>query len=192
MTRDLALSNPLLDFDSILFVKRAPTMFPHLSDQYYGWWSRPGGGLFLLEGLSSSQPTVRCLTKGWPSGNFLRPDLSFDGRRVLFAFSQYDSAIADERNKRNKDNVPSQVFYHLFEMDLVTGQTRQLTSGKYDDFDGHYLPSGDILFLSMRRVDSCSVQRQIHSAPLRRRCPIAMYAVVATTTVRCRCSPCTA
>ena len=29
--RELALRNPLLDFDTILFVKRAPTLFPHMS-----------------------------------------------------------------------------------------------------------------------------------------------------------------
>ena len=47
--RELALANPLLKFDSILFVKRAPTMFPHMSDQHYGWWSRGGGGVYVLE-----------------------------------------------------------------------------------------------------------------------------------------------
>ena len=43
------------------------------------------------------------------------------------------------------------VFYHLFEMDLATGEYRQLTHGKYDDFDGRYLPAGDVLFLSTRK-----------------------------------------
>ncbi|HRZ83947.1 MAG TPA: discoidin domain-containing protein, partial [Candidatus Hydrogenedentes bacterium] len=33
--RALTLKNPLLDFDEILFVKRAPTLLPHVSDQYY-------------------------------------------------------------------------------------------------------------------------------------------------------------
>lgn len=46
--RAMALRNPLLDFDEILFVKRAPTLFPHISDQYYGWFSRGGGGLYVL------------------------------------------------------------------------------------------------------------------------------------------------
>ncbi|MCX5685603.1 MAG: discoidin domain-containing protein, partial [Planctomycetota bacterium] len=44
--RKLALANPLLDFDAIVFAKHAPALFPHMSDQYYGWWSRPGGGIF--------------------------------------------------------------------------------------------------------------------------------------------------
>ncbi len=151
IVRSLALSNPLLDFDQILFVKRAPTMFPHLSDQYYGWWSRPGGGVFVLEKFKSDQPQVRCLTESWPAGNFLRPDLSYDATKVLFAFSTYDPSIANEKNKRDKANVPESVFYHLFELDLDTGDARQLTRGKYDDFDGRYLPTGEVLFLSTRK-----------------------------------------
>jgi hypothetical protein len=151
VTRKLAFTNPLLDFDAILFVKRAPSMFPHLSDQYYGWWARPGGGVYVLEGLHADRPTIRCLTTDWPRGNFLRPDLSYDARRAVFAFSQYDERIADEKNKRDKANVPEEVFYHLFEMDLKTGSARRLTRGKYDDFDGRYLPTGEVLFLSTRK-----------------------------------------
>jgi len=166
-TRRMALRNPLLDFDQIVFVKRVPTMFPHLSDQYYGWWSRPGGGIYLLEDFAGGQPTVRCLTESWPAGNFLRPDVSYDGNRVLFAFSQYDPGIADEQNKRNKENVPESVFYHLFEMDLIGGDVRQLTRGKYDDFDGRYLPNGDVLFLSTRKgqflqCTEANSQRTLH------------------------------
>jgi len=33
--RRMALNNPLLNFDTLLFVKCAPTMFPHMSDQHY-------------------------------------------------------------------------------------------------------------------------------------------------------------
>jgi hypothetical protein len=35
VVRKLALSNPLLDFDRALFIKRAPRMLPHASDQHY-------------------------------------------------------------------------------------------------------------------------------------------------------------
>ena len=149
--RELALANPLLDFDSIVFVKRAPSMFPHISDQYYGWWARPGGGVCVLENFKSADAQVRSLTTSWPTGNFLQADLSCDATRVIFAFSQYDPQIANVPNKRDKQYVPEEVFYHLFEMELATGEYRQLTHGKYDDFDGSYLPCGDVLFLSTRK-----------------------------------------
>jgi hypothetical protein len=54
--RTMVLANPLLDFNTILFVKRAPTLFPHMSDQHYDWWSRPGGGVCLLEGFKRTAP----------------------------------------------------------------------------------------------------------------------------------------
>ena len=96
LVREMALANPLLDFDSILFVKRAPGMLPHISDQYYGWWSRPGGGIYILDGFKTASPHLRCLTDGWPEGSFLRPDLSYDGKRVLFAYCRYYPDVVED------------------------------------------------------------------------------------------------
>lgn len=149
--RRLSLRNPLLDFDQILFVKRATTLFPHVSDQYYGWWSRPGGGLYLLEGFRGEDPTIRCLTKDWPDGNFLNPDIHYDGRRILFAWCRHYPELAAVPDKTDKDQLPEDAFYNLFEMDLDSGTVRQLTHGRYDDFDGRYLPDGRIVFVSTRK-----------------------------------------
>ncbi len=148
--RRLALGNPLLSFDAILFVQRRPTMFPHMSDQNYGWWSRPGGGLCVLEGFQSDQPRVRCLTSDLPPGSVLGPDLSYDGKKALFAYCQYVPGVAD-MVKEDKAKVPAEAFYHIFEMNLDGSGRRQLTFGRYDDFDPRYLPSGEILFLSTRK-----------------------------------------
>lgn len=149
--RRLAFANPLLDFDRIVFAKRAPASFSHMSDQYYGWWSRPGGGLYVLEGFTGDEPRARRLTEGFAVGSFLRPDLSPDGRRLLFAYCVYHEGVARVANKVDKEALPEDAFYHLFELDLETGSCRQITTGRYDDFDGRYLPNGDIVFLSTRR-----------------------------------------
>ncbi len=149
--RRLAVRNPLLDFDSILFVKHAPGRFPHMSDQFYGWWSRPGGGVFLLEGFKGDRPTLRCLTANFAEGSFIRPDLSYDGRKVLFAYAKYYAKVADLPDKATKANLPEDAFFHVFEANLDGGGIRQLTHGRYDDFDAHYLPGGDIVFLSTRK-----------------------------------------
>ena len=149
--RRLALANPLLDFDDLLFVKRVPGSFTHMSDQYYGWFSRPGGGVCLLEDFKSDSPRLRHLTDGMPPGSFLRPDLSYDGRRVLFAYCRHVAGLDREPNKLDKSNVPEDAFYHLYEMNLDGSGLRRLTHGKYDDFDGRYLPDGRIVFLSTRR-----------------------------------------
>jgi hypothetical protein len=149
--REMALANPLLSFNKLLFVKRAPTMFPHMSDQFYGWWSRPGGGVYVLTGFKTGEPQVRCLTSDMPLGSFLDPDLSFDRKKVLFAACIYHPELADELNKADKAHVPENAFYHVFEMNVDGSGRRQLTHGKYDDFDARYLPGGDLMFLSTRK-----------------------------------------
>jgi hypothetical protein len=149
--RRMALANALLDFDSLLFVKRAPTMFPHMSDQHYGWWSRPGGGIYVLEGFKSGAPRARCLTSDMPPGSFSGPDLSFDGKRLLFAYCQFHAGLANEPNKADKSRVPEDAFCHVFEMNVDGSGRRQLSHGKYDDFDPRYLPGGEILFVSTRK-----------------------------------------
>lgn len=148
--RRMALRNPLLNFDSILFVQRAPSAFPHMSDQFYGWWSRPGGGLYLLQGFKGESPQWRCLTEGWPAGNFQRADLSYDGKKAVFAYCQFFPGLYS-MEKIDKAKLPEEAFYHIYEMDLASGQARRLTWGKYDDFDPCYLPQGDIVFLSTRK-----------------------------------------
>jgi len=67
------------------------------------------------------------------------PDVSYDGKRILFAWKKSD---------REDD-------YHLYEMDAATGKVRQLTKGLgYADYEGAYLPGGDIVFNSTRCVQT--------------------------------------
>jgi len=149
--RRMALANPLLrEFDRLLFVKRKPGAFPHVSDQYYGWWSQGGGGIYLLEGFRDDKPRERCLTADWEEGNFLRPDLSYDGKKVLFAYCKYYPHVAG-MDKVDKEKLPEDAFYNLYEMNLDGSGVKKLAHGRYDDFDGRYLPDGDIVFLSTRK-----------------------------------------
>jgi hypothetical protein len=62
-------------------------------------------------------------------------DVSFDGKKILFSWNKSD---------REDD-------YHLYEMDAGTRVIRQLTEGLgAADYEGCYLPDGDILFNSTR------------------------------------------
>ncbi len=172
--RALTLADPLLDFgdggpDRILFVKRVPGRFNHMSDQYYGWWSRPGGGIYLLHGFRGGQPRTECISTSFEhAGSFLRPVLSYDGRRVLFAWCRHYPDLAGERDKLDKANVPEDAFYHVFEMYLDGTGLRQLTRGRYDDFDARYLPDGRIVFLSTRRGQAVQVGRESAALTLTR------------------------
>jgi hypothetical protein len=159
--RERLLTDPLLDFDAILFAKRVPGSFNHMSDQYFGWWSRPGGGLYILRDFKSDTPSLECISGAFEApGSFLRPDLSYDGTKVLFAWCRYYPGLAAEENKLNKGNVPEDSFYHLFEMNIDGTGLRQLTRGKYNDFDGRYLPDGRIVFLSTRRGHAVQAGRR--------------------------------
>lgn len=150
--RALAMRNPLVGFDRLLVTKLLdPGWIYHMSDQYLGWWSRPGGGIYVLEDFRSGMPKETCLTAGFPEGCFQRPMLSWDAKRIVFAYCRFYPGLAENRDKVDKAALPEDSFYHLYEMNVDGTGLRQLTSGKYNDFDARYLPDGRIVFLSTRR-----------------------------------------
>ncbi len=154
LVRGLALSNPLLDFDDLVIVRGAPGKWSHMSDQYLGWWSQPGGGLYVLHDFKTEHATLQCLTSSFPPGNVLRPDISFDATKILFAWCRHYPGLSEWPDKLDKSRLPEDSFYHLFEVNTDGTGLRQLTFGKYNDFDGRYLPNGDIVFCSTRRGQS--------------------------------------
>jgi hypothetical protein len=97
----------------------------------------PGAALCLLE-MNGTKPVLRSLVED-PQGVIRDPDVSGDGRRILFAWKKSD---------RLDD-------YHLHELDLTSGKVRQLTFGLgFADYEGVYLPDGDLLFTSTRCVQT--------------------------------------
>ncbi|MCY2994592.1 MAG: discoidin domain-containing protein [Planctomycetota bacterium] len=162
--RKLTLTNPLLDFDQIVFVKRAPTLLPHVSDQYYGWFSRGGGGVYVLSGFRGDNPQLRCLTEQFSVGNFVLPEISYDGRKLLFGYCKYYPELAGKGDKTKKEEIAEDAFYHIFEMHVDGTGLRQLTQGRYDDFGARYLPSGEIVFLSTRKGTALQVGKESATA----------------------------
>jgi hypothetical protein len=153
--RRIAFCNPLLDFDRILFVKRHdPGGLYHMVHQYYGFGAVPGGGLFVLSNPFSDEPSVGNLLEsatvengrlaGLPltPGTFLSPDLSFDGEKILFAYTQAEG---------EKPEWSPRASYHIFEVRSDGTGLTQLTDGPWDDFDPCYLPGGRIALISTRR-----------------------------------------
>ncbi|NOZ22014.1 MAG: hypothetical protein GXP25_13110 [Planctomycetes bacterium] len=98
---------------------------------------RPGSALCLLD-VEGTRGKVRTLLED-PKGVIRDPDVSFDGKRILFAW------------KKSLDEDD----YHLYEMTVADGKVRQITSGLgYADYEGAYLPNGDIIFNSTRCVQT--------------------------------------
>ncbi len=96
---------------------------------------RPGTALCVLE-MDGIYGKVRTLIDD-PKGVIRDPDVSFDGKRLLFAWKKSD---------RGDD-------YHLYEMNVATRKVRQLTSALgCADYEPAYMPNGDIVFNSTRCV----------------------------------------
>jgi hypothetical protein len=106
-----------------------------LSDAQAERHFRPGSALCLLE-MDGDYGKVRKLIDD-PKGVIRDPDVSYDGERILFSWKKSD---------REDD-------YHLYEMNVADEEIRQLTRGLgHADYEGVYLPSGDIVFNSTRCV----------------------------------------
>ncbi len=98
LRRTIALSNPLLNFNKLLFIKRHRASFNHMCDQYYGVNAVSGGGIFVLENPWGNHPRAtnlladttvqrgRLKGRKLTEGSFLSPDLSYDGTRIVFAY----------------------------------------------------------------------------------------------------------
>ncbi len=162
LRRTIAFSNPLVNFDRILFIKRhfnpnAEKTGNHMCDQYFGFNAIAGGGLFILEHPFSDNPKVRNILENsvcengrfkgrklTSQGGFLSPDLSWDGKTILFAYT--DIAGNPQRYKWTQDNA-----WHIFKVNVDGSGLRQLTDGSTNDFDPCLLPNGRIVFISERR-----------------------------------------
>ena len=129
----------------------------HMVDQYSGWNAHPGGGILIVRNFKGSPAIANVLEKslvangpfkGKPlaGGAFLRPDLSFDAKRIAFAWND----VTDK-------------CYHIYTVNVDGSNLMQLTDGPINvggpgltgcsdnDFDPIFLPGGRIAFLSERR-----------------------------------------
>ena len=162
LARQIAFCNPLLDFDKILFIKRHDSVGVfHMCDQYYGCNARPGGGVFVLCDPLGDNPKLsnvledsvvengRLKGDNLSTGAFLSPELSYDGKTILFAYTQA-KAYEKYQGKEAYEWEP-EISYHIFKVNIDGSGLVQLTDGADDDFDPCFLPNGRIVFISERR-----------------------------------------
>ncbi len=154
--RQVALCNPLLDIDKLLFITRHdPGGVFHMCDQYYGCNAKPGGGLYVLRDPFGPNPELtnllehavvekgRLAGRRLEGGSLLSPELSFDGKTILFAYSECQA-------KETYQWAPEYSF-HIFKVNADGTGLVQLTDGPADDFDPCFLPNGRIAFITERR-----------------------------------------
>ncbi len=130
--RQIMFAHPAVDFSQLVFID-VPERYPHESmHRSYPQAQLNCVRLLVLDGLHPGGE-VRKLGQSLGPGWHWRPDVSFDGRRVLFGFRP-----ADERT------------FNLYEVGVDGTGLRQLTGADYDDMDPIYLPDGGIAFLTTR------------------------------------------
>ena len=175
LRRRIILSHPLLDFEKLLINKRPPprSLYSHMCDQYYGRHSKSGPGLTVLSSWKTAPKAAVLLAGKLPVGSVLHPDLSFDAKRVIFAFSDHSEAKPAGVQIPTHPTVAKSGFvyndigqrrFFIYEATLDGKTVRQLTGGASDpmrragdrqtvmieDFDPCYLPDGGFAFVSTR------------------------------------------
>ncbi|MBW8016668.1 MAG: hypothetical protein FVQ82_10805 [Planctomycetes bacterium] len=158
LRRKIAFSNPLLDFDKLVFAKRkvlgpSEGVGNHMCDQYFGFYAIRGGGVFILDDIFGKAKVRNVIAdsvcvngrfkgKKLENGSFLSPDLSFDGKTIVFAWTEAEPTkrVWTERST-----------FHIFKVNVDGSNLTQLTDGKWNDFDPCFLPNGRIVFISERR-----------------------------------------
>ena len=164
--RGLMFRDPLLDFSELLFVKKHRSEFNHICDQYYGRSAVAGGGVFVASDLFRLKyaPRVRDLLenstvqdgrltgKKLENGSFVSPDLSFDGKRIAFAFCECtgDASHIDHLDLSHGHTQEGRC-YHIFTCNSDGSDLRMITDGTWNDFDPCFLPNGRTAFISERR-----------------------------------------
>ena len=164
LRRKIAFSNPLLNFDKLIFLTHHKARYHHMVDQYYGFHANVGGGVYVLHDAFGENPRVQNVLKNavvqngrlkgkkLAGGSFISLDLSYDGKTILFAWTEADPVV-----KKWTDYVPHKVLwtpqstYHIFKLNIDGKNLVQLTDGKWNDFDPCFLPNGRIAFISERR-----------------------------------------
>jgi hypothetical protein len=168
LARRVALRNPLLDFDEIIF-----NSFEHQiqknnimnHDQDVGYSAAPGGGIGIIKGFKTDNPTGRNLMQGvtiqngpykgldisMAQGSFNSFDPAFDGKRIVFAWTRrgenpWDTWTPYESEFWVEDNT-----FHLFSYTIGDTECRQLSFGRRSDHSPCWLPNGRIAFMSERR-----------------------------------------
>ncbi|MDR2845521.1 MAG: hypothetical protein LBV28_05480, partial [Puniceicoccales bacterium] len=137
LKREIMFKNPLLDFDTLLYTDSPNPQgreWQHETRHRLGYMAVPGGRLLVQKGLSPDGHLTQLAPTAPLHGAFWRPDISFDAKKVLFAFKPHNEKT-----------------FHIYEIGLDGTGLRQLTGGTFDDFDPVYLPDGkNIMFLTTR------------------------------------------
>ncbi len=136
--RDVMFKNPVVDFEKVVFVDMpfpAGSEWPHETRHRLGYMAVPGARLLVLDGLAPDGKLTQLMPQAPLHGSFWRPDVSFDGNKILVSFKPH--------NEKS---------FHIYEVNADGSGLVQLTEGIYDDLDPIYLPDGKHILFSTTRA----------------------------------------
>jgi hypothetical protein len=160
LRREIAFANPLLNFDSLIFV-RWTSRYQHIQEAY-GNTLLSQGGLFMLSGLQTGAIVTKNLLTNvtFATGQFAGRkildfkgavrsfDLSYDAKRIVFAWTPYTWENSDKSAWPPDKNDSMKL--RICVMNVDGTNLKIITDGKYNDLDPVWLPNGRIAFVSGR------------------------------------------
>ncbi len=173
--RRIALVNPALDVDRIVFVKQfAPHTVRNIT-RSYPWKHKPGGDVCVLTELQDAG-NVAPLLKGRLGPGFVWGlDLWWSADRVVFGYAKHpdwpptvntaNAGLEGRHAFELRREIPPM---HIYEASLNGGPVRQLTDHPYwNDFEPTYCANGDVVFASDRcgRSAQCGNETYDHTNP---------------------------
>ncbi len=153
LCREIILTHPKLQFNDLLANMRQVPRYSHNVDQYMAKHAGICPGITVIKNWKSANPIIKnILQNKLPKGSYSHPELSFDGKKVLFEYADFTEPNSQKRR------------YFIYEAAVDGSWVRQVTGNAKDnfkragdrytevieDFDPTYLPNGRIAFTSTR------------------------------------------
>jgi len=173
-TRNVVMTNPDIDFDKLIFTLRNNNNANNITQGDLLHVFGADGEIVIKAGLNPEDPVKPLLNGRLGQGHLRGFDLHWDADRILFSFveqpgwekmmgereEKYQSQLQDGAQINTfsawgSPNDAKRAWWceraHLWEMDLTSGELRQITDDPFqDDYEPAYLPNGDIIFVSDR------------------------------------------
>jgi hypothetical protein len=173
--RAIAMENPAIDFEQIIFVKQfAPHTVRNIT-RSYSWKHKPGGDLCVLSDLRSGVEVRELIAGRLGPGYVWGLDLWWDADRVVFGYARqphWPPAVDTANHQIEGTNVfqlrKVHEPLHLFEMNVDGSGLAQLTDHPYwSDFEPTYCAGGQVVFASDRcgRSAECGNDTYDHTNP---------------------------
>ncbi len=173
--RAIALWNPALDFQQLVFLKQFTPHTVRNITRSYPWKHKPGGGICILSALRPDAAVRDVLQGRLGPGYVWGLDLWWDADRVVFAWARQpnwpphvNTALHDAEGSHALELRRRHEPLHLFEARLDGSHIRQITDDRFwSDFEPTYCANGDIVFASDRcgRSPECGSFHHDHANP---------------------------